>query len=488
MEEWQEQSLPNSMSNEVLADGSSSKWPERQVSLDTNSTPKNTPKESARGDDLRFRGNQETSMGESSPTEYHPYEGEEQDARHPYFDYDSCSDHGELDEAPNLLGRGRRTRRQLQQRVEGLVRDLRQRQEVFKTRRRNLNQKLRLQFLTQQERLVLRSRQMALKLQSGRSRAWRHKWVFALVQLDFVVSAYWLGARSDTFYLYYTAQMVLTMICKAFDYSVNAQHYFLLDFCFFANLLILAWMWLFPTSGLMYNAADSFCGLLCISIIVFRNSCVPHDFVRISHAYVHYPAVVAMFSVKRHCAGDLCIGMEAGLSKPWLRRFGEAYIMYLSWAVVYASVIFVFAAARIDRKKRDTLYNYFAITLGFRDKLPKPLRPLSKLVFMVGHQSLFLCGVWWIFLPVGLQVTWGLIALIVFFHNGGRFYVDHFWKAYERNTLLYMDAACSAMSQKDGQGAANGCNAGTVEDNAAAQDAEPHLDADHSPLGAESPS
>jgi len=310
-----------------------------------------------------------------------------------------------------------------------------------------VNQKLRRQWLTQQERLVHRSKQMTAKLQSGRSRAWRHKWIFALVQADFVASAFWLGASPETYYLYYTAQVILVIGGKMFDYRVKAQHYFLFDFCFFANYLILLWLWVFPRSGFLYNASLGVCGLLAISVAAFRNSCVPHDFVRISNAYVHFPAVLCMLSVALKCGGDLCVGMEEGQSIRWYKRLAQAWLAYAGWAGAYACVIFGIARERIIRKKRDTLYNYFAVDLGIRDRLPPALRPYSPAVFMLGHMSMFLCGIWWVFLPKALQAVGSVLVMTVFFHNGGRFYVDHFWKSYERNTLLYVDAAYSAMSK-----------------------------------------
>merc|ERR1712062_326431 len=67
-------------------------------------------------------------------------------------------------------------------------------------------------------------------------------------------------------------------------------------------------------------------------------------------------------------------------------------------------------------------------------------------MFMIGHQALFLAGVGFIWIPFPLQVVAALLAIVIFFHNGGRFYVDHFWKAHERNTVLYVDAASSMMS------------------------------------------
>merc|ERR1719436_2229547 len=346
-----------------------------------------------------------------------------------------------------------RMRKQLKQRVDGLVQELQRRRELTQRRQRNLahsvNEQLRHQWLANQEKIIHRSRQMTAKLQSGRSRAWRHKWVFALAQWEFAASAFWIGRWPETYYLYYTAQMVLIIGAKVLDYRVKAQHYFLLDFCFFANFFVILWLWLFPTSGHFFNAAEGVCGLLAISIVVFRNSCVPHDFVRLSNAYVHYPAVLCMVSVKMQCHGDLCAGMQAGQDMRWYLRFRDAWLAYMSWATLYASIIFLFARKRIARKQRDTLYKYFAYGLGIKDKLPKWCRPYAQVVFMLGHQTLFLSGTPWLFLPFWGQVLGTVVGLTAFFHNGGRFYVDHFWKAYERNTEQYVDAAYTAMSQED---------------------------------------
>jgi len=373
-----------------------------------------------------------------------------------YHDFsDESADDGSWRREVPLLRRGRKTRRQIKQRVDNLMQEIEKRKELFKRRRDSLahsvNEGLRHQWISNQERLVLRSRQMTAKLLSGRARAWRHKWVFALVQADFAASFFWFGRSPETYYMYYSAQVAIAIGTKALDYRVKAQHYYLMDFCFYANLVVLLWLWVFPTWGGLFNAAEGVCGLLAISVMVFRNSCVPHDFVRMTNAHVHYPAVICMMSLKLNCAGDHCLGMQAGQSERWYLRLRDAYAAYLTWATVYASIIFLLARKRIDRKQRDTLYKYFAEVLGWKDKLPKWLRPYPQAVFMCGHQVLFLSGVGWLLLPAFFQFVASILMMTVFWHNGGRFYVDHFWKAYERNTAQYVDAACSVvLSGSDG--------------------------------------
>ena len=79
-----------------------------------------------------------------------------------------------------------------------------------------------------------------------------------------------------------------------------------------------------------------------------------------------------------------CVGIAAGIRESWSIRLFQAWSVYMTWAVCYASVIFVFARKRIERKRRDTLYGYFAHTLGMKDKLPGWLRQYSGVVFHDG--------------------------------------------------------------------------------------------------------
>jgi len=370
--------------------------------------------------------------------------------------YDSCSEHSDRTSLtrnvmPNFM-RSRRTRRQLKERVDGLVQQLRRKREDFERKQSNLaktvNQKLRHQLLTQQERIVLRSKQMTAKLQSGKSRAWRHKWVFAFSMMDLQLTTFWLGASPSTYNLYFTLQSLCVLSFKLFDYGTTAQHYFLIDYCFYGNYIVLLFLWLMPTSGWAFNAADGVVGTFAISVAAFRNSCVPHDMVRMSHAGLHIPPILVMLSISLSAEGDHLVGLQDALAMPWYKRLAQAWAAYLVWAVVYAIIIHGVFRKRIRRKNRDTLYSYFAYDMKIRDKLPKSLRPYSRIIFTLGHQTMFLAGIWWILLPQFLRIVAVLVCATIFFHNGGRFYVDHFWKSHERNTLLYVDAAYDAMKKE----------------------------------------
>lgn len=62
------------------------------------------------------------------------------------------------------------------------------------------------------------------------------------------LSAYWLGASPQTFYKYYTVKAVVLYGSRFYLYRMKNWHYYMLEFCYFANILLLLEVWVFPSS------------------------------------------------------------------------------------------------------------------------------------------------------------------------------------------------------------------------------------------------
>lgn len=62
------------------------------------------------------------------------------------------------------------------------------------------------------------------------------------------LSAYWLGASPQTFYKYYTCKAVVLYGSRFYLYKSKNWHYYMLEFCYFANILLLLEVWVFPNS------------------------------------------------------------------------------------------------------------------------------------------------------------------------------------------------------------------------------------------------
>jgi hypothetical protein len=55
----------------------------------------------------------------------------------------------------------------------------------------------------------------------------------------------------------YTSQVVVLLAARWAVYRAKRWHYYLLDFCYFANLLLLVHLWLAPSSALLSKVTQS---------------------------------------------------------------------------------------------------------------------------------------------------------------------------------------------------------------------------------------
>ncbi|KAI8475416.1 MAG: hypothetical protein J3K34DRAFT_63001 [Monoraphidium minutum] len=193
--------------------------------------------------------------------------------------------------------------------------------------------------------------------------------------------AYWLGWSPSTFYKLYSGLTVLLGLIRWVSYRSKRWHYYMLDFCYFANLLLLAHCWLAPRSALLSKITFAFnTGPLSWSILAFRNSLVLHSLDKVTSVYMHIaPALVSWtlrwkpdaerFGPPPGSPGAAGGGGGAGgeaAAWPGAAGFSDLVLLpipiYVLWAVAYYLKIFVISAERIRLRGYATLFTYVANT------------------------------------------------------------------------------------------------------------------------------
>ena len=75
-------------------------------------------------------------------------------------------------------------------------------------------------------------------------------------------------------------------------------HYFLMDFCYFTNFLILLYLWLpsyFNTlRGMLFGFTN---GPLLAAIVLWRNSVVPHSTNKMTSMFIHTSPAIALWGI-----------------------------------------------------------------------------------------------------------------------------------------------------------------------------------------------
>ena len=70
------------------------------------------------------------------------------------------------------------------------------------------------------------------------------------------LSAYWLGWSPTTFYRIYTAEAFILFTLRWALYRIKKWHYYLFDFCYVANVLLLLHIWVFPHSAFLHKVSQ----------------------------------------------------------------------------------------------------------------------------------------------------------------------------------------------------------------------------------------
>jgi hypothetical protein len=87
---------------------------------------------------------------------------------------------------------------------------------------------------------------------STRSRQ-TEKMVFTFSVLNVGLTCYLLGTSPGKFYFWHSIKAVTLITARWFDFKQKGDHYLLYDFCYWANLLTLIYIWIVPDRPILFQ-------------------------------------------------------------------------------------------------------------------------------------------------------------------------------------------------------------------------------------------
>uniref|UniRef100_A0A7S0YL22 Glycerophosphocholine acyltransferase 1 n=1 Tax=Polytomella parva TaxID=51329 RepID=A0A7S0YL22_9CHLO len=143
----------------------------------------------------------------------------------------------------------------------------------------------------------LRWRRRLHRLMGPRALLFRDKGSFFVGASLLWIASFWLGSCPETFYQFYGAAGLVLMAIRWTIYWRRRWHYYLFDFCYFANLVLVVHIWVFPRSSLLAKITFAFdTGPLTLAIVAFRNSLVFHDVDKVTSIFMHIVPAMASWA------------------------------------------------------------------------------------------------------------------------------------------------------------------------------------------------
>eukprot|EP00457_Paulinella_chromatophora_P005142 gb/GEZN01005156.1/.p1 GENE.gb/GEZN01005156.1/~~gb/GEZN01005156.1/.p1 ORF type:complete len:527 (-),score=69.58 gb/GEZN01005156.1/:186-1766(-) len=255
------------------------------------------------------------------------------------------------DKVLQLVEKTRTTTQQLQSKTQEATRELRSNTELI---RRKIQDKQNEQI--QRMRDVKEKVKMKLKLPEFVRFVDRVSFVAGVGLM--LLSEYVVLMRPDLLVEFYSVLTLVLMVVRYFSYHALKFHYFMIDFCYFAQVLLVYYIWVEPSNHVLFQAAFSIAnGPLLGAIIMWSNSLVFHDWDKVTSIFIHvWPALVtyglrwSRYPPLGFLTARLKDGSdEAALVTPipsWWNLFFFPLIIYLFWQLSHS----IFDAVWVSRK------------------------------------------------------------------------------------------------------------------------------------------
>jgi len=211
---------------------------------------------------------------------------------------------------------------------------------------------------------------------SGEARWWlklKDKIIFTAGVGNVIFSPYLLSAAPEWFPFWYTIKALFLLSLRFFTYKALNWHYFLFDFCYFANVLVLLYLHVFPDSKLLFVICWSFSfGPLAWAIPTWKNSMVFHSLDKITSLFIHLSPPMVMYAL-RWKPHDSKYFVPTTEEVSFWYMFLWPLPVYLLWQFIYWLKVYVVSKHKTDRitsarwllgSKKGYIYSLSTVPFG----------------------------------------------------------------------------------------------------------------------------
>ncbi len=138
------------------------------------------------------------------------------------------------------------------------------------------------------EALRNKAKQLKVKTKNVEFVRVRDKIAFVLGVMNLGITAFLTGGYPLLAPLWYTFKAAALITARFILYRRNKWHFFLADFCYFANFLLLAYVWFFPSNAKLFHVCFAFAtGPLSWAVVLWSNSMVFHSIDKMTSVFIH---------------------------------------------------------------------------------------------------------------------------------------------------------------------------------------------------------
>ena len=204
--------------------------------------------------------------------------------------------------------------------------------------------------------------------------------ILYIICFTLLASAY----RDSLFWPFYSVSVCTSLTTRWVLYKRKGMHYFLLDYCYLVNLIVL-----FAVNFQQHYEVAFLLTHGCIanSMWLFRNALVLDSWDKLSTLSVHLLPTIATYLLRWYPS---CPESAILPALTLTTAFWQPFAIYLSWVCVYTVINFGWCKHRIQTRKYLTLWGFISGRPEFHKICQKLGLERSWQSYMVCHAGHFL--------------------------------------------------------------------------------------------------
>jgi len=218
-------------------------------------------------------------------------------------------------------------------------------------------------------------------------------------------------ARPDDMYKFYTILIFPLMFYRFVSYHLMKWHYFMLDFCYYCQILLLLYIYWHSSTPLLFQFI--FClvnGPLAGAIVMWKNSLVFHDVDKLISLFIHFYPPIVTYTLRWWKSDNFVVCKDDDCSISWTASFWMPLLLYIFWQTVY-----VVKTELIDKKKLDSDATIMTSLRWFIR--PDREHPIYKILLAKGIK------INPVVLLIGIQLIYTMLTLIPMHYAYQNFYL-----------------------------------------------------------------
>jgi hypothetical protein len=247
---------------------------------------------------------------------------------------------------------------------------------------------------------------------------------------------YVMAGFPEWFGVFYTMATIFLVCVRLVRYKKRNWHYFLLDFCYYANGAVMVYYWFMPDNALLFMVCYAMStGPVAMAIIVWKLPLIFHSIDKVTGVFIHIFPALLMYILrwKSHVYPNhkICDDEECYLG--YFDSLWYPVIFYIIWQFFYYIRVEVVAAAKDRMRSFKYLYEqkgtiYRLIIKPFGIEKDRAIHGFILIQFAFTFVSLLPVKIFWD--NESLNLAWIVIIMLTATWYGAHYYFEDFSTSY----------------------------------------------------------